>query len=153
MASSSSLTGIGAVAPVVDKLVTALARVYRTKCCIDAISRPRNLPVMSVTCTNCWAICSTTPVIRWRPGRYAAGWRERLIQVDDDGPGIAETDHGGAAAVRARHARVGQGIGLAVVTEIIDQYGGKYVRQAALSVPACRLCSEPGLGCGQCPLD
>jgi two-component system, OmpR family, sensor histidine kinase PhoQ len=57
-----------------------------------------------------------------------AGGRERLyIAVDDDGPGIPEADRPRVLrrGVRTDQSVPGHGIGLAMVCETIDLYGGR----------------------------
>ncbi|MCM5570154.1 sensor histidine kinase [Burkholderiaceae bacterium FT117] len=58
------------------------------------------------------------------------------FRVDDDGPGVAPEllDRLGEAGVRADEARPGHGLGLAIVGDIVAQYGGtiRYERSQAL---------------------
>ncbi len=140
VASSSALYRASVpVAPVVDKLVTALARVYQDKgVVIDADIKVENFAgderdlyeLLGNLLDNACKYGGGRVVLALRDGA-----ERLLIQVDDDGPGIAETDH---EQVLRRGARLdtresGQGIGLAVVAEIVDRYDGKIViRQAAL---------------------
>jgi two-component system, OmpR family, sensor histidine kinase PhoQ len=56
-----------------------------------------------------------------------AGVRERLsVAVDDDGPGISEEDHSRVLqrGVRTDESVPGQGLGLAMVHDTVDLYGG-----------------------------
>jgi two-component system, OmpR family, sensor histidine kinase PhoQ len=56
-----------------------------------------------------------------------AGWRERLsLAVEDDGPGISEEDRARVLqrGVRADESVPGQGLGLAMVHDTVDLYGG-----------------------------
>ncbi|MEK9870977.1 MAG: ATP-binding protein, partial [Gammaproteobacteria bacterium] len=140
VASSSALYRASVpVAPVVDKLVTALARVYQDKgVVIDADIQAENFAgderdlyeLLGNLLDNACKYGGGRVVLALRDGA-----ERLLIQVDDDGPGIAEVDH---EQVLRRGARLdtresGQGIGLAVVAEIVDRYGGKIaIRQAAL---------------------
>ena len=140
VASSSALYRASVpVAPVVDKLVTALARVYQDKgVVIDADIKAENFAgderdlyeLLGNLLDNACKYGGGRVVLALRDGA-----ERLLIQVDDDGPGIAEADH---EQVLRRGARLdtresGQGIGLAVVAEIVDRYDGKIViRQAAL---------------------
>ena len=140
VASSSALYRASVpVAPVVDKLVTALARVYQDKgVVIDADIKVENFAgderdlyeLLGNLLDNACKYGGGRVVLALRDGA-----ERLLIQVDDDGPGIAEVDH---EQVLRRGARLdtresGQGIGLAVVAEIVDRYDGKIViRQAAL---------------------
>ena len=140
VASSSALYRASVpVAPVVDKLVTALARVYQDKgVVIDADIQAENFAGDE---RDLYELLGNLldNACKYGGGRVGLALRDRaerlLIQVDDDGPGIAETDH---EQVLRRGARLdtresGQGIGLAVVAEIVDRYDGKIaIRQAAL---------------------
>ncbi|MEL0063988.1 MAG: ATP-binding protein, partial [Gammaproteobacteria bacterium] len=140
VASSSALYRASVpVAPVVDKLVTALARVYQDKgVVIDADIQAEKFAgderdlyeLLGNLLDNACKYGGGRVVLALRDGA-----ERLLIQVDDDGTGIAETDH---EQVLRRGARLdtresGQGIGLAVVAEIVDRYDGKIaIRQAAL---------------------
>ena len=140
VASSSALYRASVpVAPVVDKLVTALARVYQDKgVVIDADIKVENFAgderdlyeLLGNLLDNACKYGGGRVVLALRDGA-----ERLLIQVDDDGPGIAEVDQ---EQVLRRGARLdtresGQGIGLAVVAEIVDRYDGKIaIRQAAL---------------------
>ena len=140
VASSSALYRASVpVAPVVDKLVTALARVYQDKgVVIDADIQAENFAgderdlyeLLGNLLDNACKYGGGRVLLALRDGA-----ERLLIQVDDDGPGIVETDH---ERVLRRGARLdtresGQGIGLAVVAEIVDRYDGKIaIRQAAL---------------------
>jgi len=140
VASSSALYRASVpVAPVVDKLVTALARVYQDKgVVIDADIQAENFAGDE---RDLYELLGNLldNACKYGGGRVGLALRDRaerlLIQVDDDGPGIAETNH---EQVLRRGARLdtresGQGIGLAVVAEIVDRYDGKIaIRQAAL---------------------
>ena len=140
VASSSALYRASVpVAPVVDKLVTALARVYQDKgVVIDADIQAEKFAGDE---RDLYELLGNLldNACKYGGGRVGLALRDRaerlLIQVDDDGPGIAETNH---EQVLRRGARLdtresGQGIGLAVVAEIVDRYDGKIaIRQAAL---------------------
>jgi signal transduction histidine kinase len=59
-----------------------------------------------------------------------AGARERLrIVVEDDGPGISEEDRAriGQRGVRTDENVPGHGIGLSMVQDTLDMYGGSLV--------------------------
>jgi signal transduction histidine kinase len=58
--------------------------------------------------------------------RCLADGEDAVVQIDDDGPGIppAIGDHLFDRGARADQAQEGQGIGLAVVRDIVRVYGG-----------------------------
>jgi len=65
---------------------------------------------------------------------YAAGTRERLLLVvEDDGPGISEANRARVLerGVRTDESVPGHGIGLAMVHDTLDLYGGKLVIDTA----------------------
>jgi len=140
VASSSALYRASVpVAPVVEKLVTALVRVYQDKgVVIDPDIQAENFAGDE---RDLYELLGNLldNACKYGGGRVELTLREGaerlLIQVDDNGPGIAETDH---AQVLRRGARLdtqeaGQGIGLAVVAEIVDRYDGKIaIKQARL---------------------
>jgi two-component system sensor histidine kinase PhoQ len=59
---------------------------------------------------------------------YGAGPRERLsLVIEDDGPGISEPDRARVVerGVRADEKVPGHGLGLAMVHDTVDLYGGR----------------------------
>jgi two-component system sensor histidine kinase TctE len=65
--------------------------------------------------------------------RLAVQGRFALLQVEDDGPGIAEADHARVLQRFTRASDVGNGcgLGLAIVQEIALRHGGSLALQAA----------------------
>jgi two-component system sensor histidine kinase PhoQ len=60
--------------------------------------------------------------------------RDRLVvTVDDDGPGISTEDQSrvGQRGVRADESVPGHGIGLAMVRDTVDLYGGRFTIDAS----------------------
>lgn len=132
VASSSALFRASvAVAPVVDKLVAALERVYQEK----------GVRIESQISAEHFAgderdLYELLGNLLDNACKYGRGRVKLLlsapdgrleIRVDDDGPGIPEADY---TQVLQRGARLdtretGQGIGLAVVAEIADRYEGE----------------------------
>jgi two-component system sensor histidine kinase PhoQ len=140
VASSSALYRASVpVAPVVDKLVTALVRVYQDKGVV--IEPDIQAESFAGDERDLYELLGNLldNACKYGGGRVELTLREGgerlLIEVNDNGPGIAETDH---EQVLRRGARLdtreaGQGIGLAVVAEIVDRYDGKIaIKQARL---------------------
>lgn len=67
---------------------------------------------------------------RWARARVALAWEEdgthALLQVDDDGPGIAPDARETVLqrGTRLDESRPGSGLGLSIVVELLDLYGG-----------------------------
>ncbi|PKO69364.1 MAG: hypothetical protein CVU22_05245 [Betaproteobacteria bacterium HGW-Betaproteobacteria-16] len=67
---------------------------------------------------------------RWAHGRVDLAWEkdgaEAVLQVDDDGPGIAPDAREAALqrGTRLDESRPGSGLGLSIVVELLDFYGG-----------------------------
>ena len=120
------------VGPIVQRIATALKKVYSDKAIqvvvdIDSNMRFRGdeddlTEILGNLMDNACKWCRSTVQISTRRDQ------ERLrISVEDDGPGIKDTD---AERVFIRGARAdeqlpGHGIGLAVVREIVEAYGGE----------------------------
>lgn len=128
-----------ALAPIVAEVAASLARIHRDKAVDCRLEVPPELAcpaeagdlyeVVGNLVDNAFKWCrGVVSVTAARVPAASGGGHELLLAVADDGPGIpAEA----VAAVRARGARAdargdvpGQGIGLAVVDEIVGLYGG-----------------------------
>jgi two-component system sensor histidine kinase PhoQ len=128
-----------ALAPIVAEVVASLARIHRDKAVDCRLAVPPELAcpaeagdlyeVVGNLLDNAFKWCrGVVTVTATRVPAATGGGHELVLAVADDGPGIpAEA----VAAVRARGARAdvrgdvpGQGIGLAVVDEIVGLYGG-----------------------------
>ncbi|XOV89582.1 MAG: ATP-binding protein [Pseudomonadota bacterium] len=121
------------VAPVAERLVTAMNKVYaakqvRIETRVDDCSflgDERDLmELLGNLLDNACKFCQTRVQFQARAAPDAA--RLKFV-VEDDGPGISA---GERARVLRRGARLdshtpGQGIGLAVVVEIVSRYGGE----------------------------
>lgn len=130
-AGSRSFTAPVAVRPVVDKLTAALAKVYRDKSVRYEVEIGDDIrlrmdsgdlmEMLGNLIDNASKWCrSQVRVTAWPEGS------DLLIQIDDDGPGFP----GEAEALLQRGARAdtrveGQGIGLAVVAEIVSACDGR----------------------------
>ncbi len=67
---------------------------------------------------------------RWAAGRVALAWQEdgtdAVLWIDDDGPGIAPDAREAALrrGTRLDESQPGSGLGLSIVVELLDLYGG-----------------------------
>jgi two-component system sensor histidine kinase PhoQ len=132
MAGASPVRKSLAVEPITSKLTSALSKVYKDKNIIFDIHMPKDLQVrvdegdiMEVLGNLLDNAC------KWCMQRVRINVTVRnnkaLFVISDDGPGIAESkinlilQRGG----RADQAKPGQGIGLAIVADIINAYKGE----------------------------
>lgn len=121
------------VKPIVDKLVNAMAKVYQDKdvdiesfvmdCAFFGDERDLIELLGNVLDNACKYGKGKVKLALNAPERGG----DLIIVIEDDGPGIATADR---KAVLQRGERLdtresGQGIGLAVVNEIVNRYGGK----------------------------
>lgn len=141
MRSTTALLGreIHAVAPLLDSLISALNKVYQRKGVdITLDISPEVLfigdkndfmEVMGNVLDNACKYCLEFVEVTARIDRDAL-W----LMVDDDGPGIPESkrplifDRG----QRIDTLRPGQGVGLSVVQEIINQYDGNIIIEESI---------------------
>lgn len=122
-----------ALLPVVTEIADGLAKIHRDRAVAPELAVPPGcgLPVeqgdlyeiVGNLMDNAWKWCAGR--VRISAGREAGDW---VLRVEDDGPGIPADQ---TAAVLGRGIRAeqrgdvpGQGIGLAVVREIVELYGG-----------------------------
>jgi two-component system, OmpR family, sensor histidine kinase PhoQ len=122
------------VKPVAEKLIEAIKRVYRDKLIkIDSIINDVSFygderDLMELLGNILDNACKYSHgYVQLKIGTPENAGDGLLIEVDDDGAGIPENDR---VKVLRRGERldtheVGQGIGLAVVNEIVARYGGK----------------------------
>jgi two-component system sensor histidine kinase PhoQ len=125
------------VAAVVRKVVDALDKAYRDKgvqCrfTIDPEARFQGdeadlMEILGNLLDNAYKWCHREVAIDIRQETGHGAWPYRLhLCIEDDGPGIAGdvSDHLFERGARADTAQEGQGIGLAVVRDIVRIYGG-----------------------------
>ncbi len=135
----ATLSAVLPLKPVVNKVVSSLAKVYADK----AVRVVRNIPddamfygdqgdlveLLGNLLDNAHKWCrnrvelSVQPLVGTDPHTSRAGLE---LQIDDDGPGIASARRPAVLerGVRADSLAEGQGIGLAVVRDIVDAYQG-----------------------------
>jgi two-component system, OmpR family, sensor histidine kinase PhoQ len=130
---ASSLVKRVSVAVVIDKVLDALAKVYADKSVQVSTKLDRQaifsgderdlMEVLGNVLDNAFKFGATR--IRVALERQSKGGL--IIRVEDDGPGIAadKQDFVLQRGARADTLVQGQGIGLAVVTDIVSSYGGE----------------------------
>ena len=125
-----------AIAPAIEKILGSLHKVYRDKTIIDHISLDPDLvfygsegdllEILGNLLDNACKYCHREI---WLTARKIPGVaRDGLeIAIEDDGPGIADSVRRRVLerGIRLDTRQEGQGIGLAVVHEIIAAYGGR----------------------------
>ena len=120
------------VGPVVEKIVNALRKVYRdkeTQVTLDLVDGVQFFGEES----DLMELCGNLLDNAFKYGRQrvqvkaAQKGKALLLEINDDGNGIAEQDRHFVLqrGARADTIKSGQGIGLAVVTEIISAYNGE----------------------------
>lgn len=120
------------VAPILERLVSAMDKVYRDKSvlvCLELESAVQFFGEESDLMELCGNLTdnafkyghSKVKVKAWQQGKTL------MLQFDDDGNGIAEADRHFVLqrGARADTMKSGQGIGLAVVVDIVSSYGGE----------------------------
>lgn len=125
------------VAAVARKVVDALAKAYRDKQVqsridIDPEARFHGdegdlMEILGNVLDNAFKWCRREVVIKARSNTPGGATPHGLeIRIEDDGPGITEEtgEHLFERGTRAGPSRDGQGIGLAVVRDIVRVYGG-----------------------------
>jgi two-component system sensor histidine kinase PhoQ len=126
-----------AVAPVVNRIGDSLAKVHADKPVVLEVSIPEEatfygdegdlMEVLGNLMDNAWKWCERRVQVRVRQIEVPDKRRAALeVQVDDDGPGI---DPRQAARLTERGTRAdelvdGHGIGLNIVRELVNLYGG-----------------------------
>lgn len=135
------------VAEVVEPLVRALERIHRDRNIkIDAqISQgakfqgeKQDLEEMlgNLLDNACkWARQRVQLTVRILPPAQIGGRRALLILIEDDGPGLtpAERERIGKRGLRLDETKPGSGLGLSIVTELVQLYHGKLELMAAKS--------------------
>ncbi|TVQ45230.1 MAG: HAMP domain-containing protein [Gammaproteobacteria bacterium] len=124
------------VAPVVEDLLESLAKVYRERqvevqreIAPDAVFQGEEGDLQELLgnlLDNAWKyghqkVTVTAELISSRPGEQALD-----LRVEDDGAGLdpAQVDAARTRGMRLDESLPGQGIGLAVVSDIVEGYGG-----------------------------
>jgi two-component system, OmpR family, sensor histidine kinase PhoQ len=120
------------VAPVLNRIIGALSKVYREKdmavmCEVadDAVFYGEESDLMEL----CGNLLDNAFKYGATKVQVAAKQKQRVLtlEINDDGNGIAEADRNWVLerGARADTVKSGQGIGLAVAVEIVSSYGGE----------------------------
>ena len=120
------------VAPLVQRVLAALAKVYRDKQ-MDVVADVAGDVVFYGEESDLMELCGNLLDNAFKYGtsrvevKAATRGRNLLLEINDDGAGIAEADRQWVLerGARADTVRSGQGIGLAVAVEIVSAYGGE----------------------------
>ncbi len=120
------------VAPVLDKIIGALQKVYHDKATRVLLELAEGVQFYGDE-SDLMELCGNVLDNAFKYGKslvqVKAGQNGKalLLEFNDDGNGIAESDRHYVLqrGARADTVKSGQGIGLAVVTEIVSAYGGE----------------------------
>jgi len=135
----TTLTAPVSVADIIERLVSSLVKVYAEKnvaCKVaihhDVVFAGDKSDLMELAgnlLDNAFKYCRAQVQVSARQERAKDGRAVMHLTVEDDGPGIAEEKQRAVLArgVRADERAPGQGIGLAVVRDIVELYRGKLV--------------------------
>ncbi len=136
-AGGKSLTSGVAILPVAERLLSSLKKVYRDKSISYSMEIDKEatfygeqgdlMEVMGNLLDNASKWCKTTVSIRVEIVKSETAAHDRhLFIIQDDGPGLAEDqmDKLLQRGARGDEQTPGHGIGLAVVREIVEVYGG-----------------------------
>ena len=119
-----------AVAPVLERIRDALAKVYSDKGIAIQVDCPADL-TWRIDEGDLFEIAGNTldNAAKWARHRIAVhAWRDgaRLVlQIDDDGPGFSDTESVLQIHVRGDERVPGHGVGLAVVNELVASHHGE----------------------------
>jgi two-component system sensor histidine kinase PhoQ len=120
------------VAPLLKRILDALAKVYRDKPMDVVVDAPGDALFYGEE-SDLMELCGNLLDNAFKYGNYrvevkaATRGRTLVLEINDDGAGIAEADRQWVLerGARADTVRSGQGIGLAVAVEIVSAYGGE----------------------------
>jgi two-component system sensor histidine kinase PhoQ len=121
-----------AVAPILERLVRALEKVYRDKSLLLCLELDAGVQFYGEE-SDLMELCGNLTDNAFKYGhskvkvKATQQGKALLLQFDDDGEGIAEADRHFVLerGARADTVKSGQGIGLAVVVDIVSAYGGE----------------------------
>ncbi len=120
------------VAPLIERILAALAKVYRDKQ-MDMVAEVTADVLFYGEESDLMELCGNLLDNAFKYGhskvevKAVTRGRNLLLEINDDGAGIAEADRQWVLerGARADTVRSGQGIGLAVAVEIVSGYGGE----------------------------
>lgn len=121
-----------AVAPVLRRILVALVKVYRDKMIQVSTDISSNVLFYGEE-SDLMELCGNLLDNAFKYGssrvevKAMMNGRSLLLEINDDGPGIAEADRQYVLqrGARADTVKSGQGIGLAVAVELVSAYGGE----------------------------
>ncbi|MDR2212492.1 MAG: hypothetical protein LBE21_02550 [Pseudomonadales bacterium] len=121
-----------AVAPLLERIMSALNKVYRDKAMQTRVEAAATVQFFGEE-SDLMELCGNVldNAFKYGASRVAVSahqeGRTLCLTVEDDGPGIAPDKRGWVLerGARADTVRSGQGIGLAVVVELVSAYGGE----------------------------
>lgn len=120
-------------APVIERLANAIQKVYRDKAMLVCLELEESAQFYGEE-SDLMELCGNLLDNAFKYGHSKVkvqvsklGKKTLSLQFDDDGPGIAEGDRHFVLqrGARADTVKSGQGIGLAVVVDIVSAYGGE----------------------------
>jgi two-component system sensor histidine kinase PhoQ len=120
------------VAPMLTRILAALEKVYRDKQMDTVLDAPADVVFYGEE-SDLMELCGNLLDNAFKYGhskvevKAATRSRSLVLEINDDGAGIAEADRQWVLerGARADTVRSGQGIGLAVAVEIVSAYGGE----------------------------
>jgi two-component system sensor histidine kinase PhoQ len=150
-AGRSALTAPIAILPILDRLIVGLQKVHHDKG-VEVIRRINDEPLFRGDSGDLMELVGNLAdnAFKWCRKRvifeaYNMG-DQLVLSVADDGPGIDENLQTQIMqrGVRADEAKPGDGIGLAMVRDIVDAYGGNLKMDNIHSSGACVTVMLPG---------
>jgi two-component system sensor histidine kinase PhoQ len=127
---SARFTRPVAIAPVLERIREALAKVYADKGVAIAVDAPAG-PAWRIAEADLFEMMGNLMdnAAKWAKSRVVVrAWREGpalRLRIDDDGPGFSDTESILQLHVRLDERVPGHGVGLAVVNDLVASYEGE----------------------------